>query len=103
MRKTMRDFVDFLRTRGVVGFAVGFIVGKAISDLIGSLVTDIINPIIGILVGSFGNLSDLSVHIFSASINYGKFLNFLIDFLILAFIVYFGSKILKLEKWDKPK
>ncbi|MDE2041154.1 MAG: MscL family protein [Patescibacteria group bacterium] len=99
----LRDFINFIRTRGIVGFAVGFIIGRAISDLVGSLVTDIINPVIGILLGSFGNLSDLSVHVFSASINYGKFLNLVINFFILAFIVYFGSKILRLERLDKPK
>src|SRR4051812_47337863 len=101
MRKTAIDFVDFLRTRGIVGFAVGFIIGRAISDLVGSLVTDIINPVIGLLIGSLGDLNSLSIKIFSASINYGKFFSLLINFVIIAIVVYVGAKILRLEKIDK--
>lgn len=98
----MRNFIHFIRSRGIVGFAVGFILGRAVSDLIGSLVSDIINPVIGLATGSFGDLSDLSIHIFSASINYGKFISVAINFFILAIVVYIGAKILRLEKLDKP-
>jgi large conductance mechanosensitive channel len=97
----MKGFIEFMRSRGVVGFAVGFILGKAVSDLIGSLVTDIVNPIIGIATGTFGNLTDLSVHVYSASINYGKFINLAINFVVMALVVYLVVKVLKLEKLDK--
>jgi len=99
----MKDFIEFIRTRGVVGFAVGFIVGKAVSDLIGSFVTDIVNPLVGLATGSLGDLSAMSLQIFSASVNYGKFISALITFFILVGVVYMFSKVLRLEKLDKPK
>ncbi len=99
----MKGFIDFIRTRGIVGFAVGFILGKAISDLVGSLVTDIINPLIGLATGHLGDLNSMALHIFSASVNYGKFINVLLNFIILAFVVYFVFKVLKIERLDKPK
>jgi large conductance mechanosensitive channel len=97
----IKDFINFVRSRGIIGFAVGFIMGKAISDLVGSLVYDILNPVIGLLIGTFGNLSDLSINIFSASIRYGKFLNLVLNFIIIALVVYLGIKIFRLEKLDK--
>ncbi len=99
----MKGFIEFIRTQGVVGLAVGFILGKAVSDVVASIVTDLINPIIGIALGKFGDLSALSLHILSAEITYGKFISILINFTIIAFVVYFGVKKLGLDKLDKPK
>jgi large conductance mechanosensitive channel len=103
MTKHIADFVNFIRTQGVVGLAVGFILGKAVSDVVASIVTDIINPVIGILLGHFGDLSKLSVNVMSANITYGKFISILINFIIVALVVYFGVRALKLDKLDKPK
>lgn len=99
----MKNFIEFIRTQGVVGLAVGFILGKAVSDVVASIVNDLVNPIIGIALGKFGNLSTLSIHILSANITYGKFISILINFIIIAFVVYFGVKKLGLDKLDKPK
>ena len=99
----MKGFIEFIRTQGVVGLAVGFVLGKAISDVVGSIVTDLINPIIGIVLGKLGNLTALSLHVLSANITYGKFISMVINFAIIAFVVYFGVKKLKLDKLDKPK
>jgi len=99
----MKKFIEFIRTRGVIGFAVGFIVGRAVSDLVSSFVNDIVNPVVGIITGGIGDLSEKSFQIFSASINYGKFATGLINFLIIVFVVYIIFKVLKLEKLDMPK
>lgn len=99
----MKGFIEFIRTQGVVGLAVGFILGKAVSDVVASIVTDLINPIIGIALGEFSDLSKLSLHVLSAEITYGKFISILINFTIIAFVVYFGVKKLGLDKLDKPK
>jgi large conductance mechanosensitive channel len=99
----MKGFLEFIRTQGVVGLAVGFILGKAVSDVVASIVNDLINPIIGIALGKFGSLSALSIRVLSSSIMYGKFLSILINFAIIAFVVYFGVKKLGLDKLDKPK
>lgn len=99
----MKNFIEFIRTQGVVGLAVGFVLGKAVSDVVASIVTDLINPIIGIALGKFGDLSLLSVQVLSANITYGKFLSILINLVIIAAVVYFGVKKLGLDKLDKPK
>jgi large conductance mechanosensitive channel len=95
-------FMNFIRTQGVAGFAIGFILGRAISDLVGSLVNDIINPLIGLALTRFTDLSKLAVTIGESTIAYGKFLSLLINFFILAAVVYFGIKKLSV-KFDKPK
>lgn len=99
----MKNFIEFIRTQGVVGLAVGFILGKAVSDVVGSIVSDLVNPIIGIALGSLGDLSKLSFHVLSAEITYGKFISILINFVIIALVVYYGVKKLKLDKLDAPK
>jgi len=85
----------------VMGLAIGFMLGGAISKVVASLVDDIINPLVGILVGLTGNLTKAYFTIGSAKIMWGNFLNTLIDFLIVAFVVYAGVKLLKLDQPEK--
>lgn len=99
----LSGFIDFIRNQGVVGLAVGFILGGAVSALVSSIVTDLINPIIGIALGHFGDLSKLSFGVLSANIMYGHFISIVINFVIIAAVVYFGVKALGLDKLDKPK
>lgn len=103
MSSALKGFIEFIRTQGAVGLAVGFILGKAVSDVVASIVTDLINPIIGIALGHFGDLSKLSFHILSATVSYGRFISILINFAIVAAVVYFGVKKLGLDKLDAPK
>jgi large conductance mechanosensitive channel len=99
----MKVFFDFMREQGVVGLAIGFILGGAVSGLVGSFVEDIINPIIGIALGKAGSLSDAVLTIGSVEIAWGSFITVLIDFVVIALVVYFGFKALRLDKLDKPK
>jgi len=85
----------------VVGLAVGFILGGAISKLVASLVTDVINPIVGIFLGAAEGLTAATFSLGGAEIQWGSFVNTMIDFLIVALVVYFGVKLLKLDKLDK--
>jgi len=103
MRQTFNDFFLFIRTQGVIGLAVAFVLGKAISDVIGSIVNDLVNPVIGIVLGKLGDLSALSLQILDANITYGKFISVVINFTIVAAVIYFGVKKLGLEKLDAPK
>lgn len=99
----MKGFLNFIREQGVVGLAVGFILGGAVSKLVSALVTDLINPILGIILGAVGNLKDAYLQLGPAKILWGDFLATLIDFLVIAFVVYFGVKVLKLDRLDKKK
>jgi large conductance mechanosensitive channel len=97
--KTFRGFFQFIREQGVVGLAIGFVLGTGINKVVTSLVNDIIQPAIGLLFGSVNGLNGLHY----SSIMYGRFIAGLIDFSILAAIVYFGFKGLGLDRLDKPK
>lgn len=99
----MKGFLQFIRQQGVVGLAVGFLVGGAVSKVVASLVSDIINPLFGVLFGAAGNLKDASLHIGSSEILWGNFLTVVIDFLVVALVVYFGVKLIGLEKFDVKK
>jgi len=103
MKKPLQGFIEFIRSQGVVGLAVGVIMGTSITKLITAFVTDIINPIVGLLLGKIGDLNNAYLQIGSTQILFGSFISSLIDFLIIAFVVYFGVKILKLDRLDKKK
>ena len=99
----MKGFLSFIREQGVMGLAVGFILGGAISKVVSSLVTDIVNPLVGILLGFTANLSDASFWLAGSQVMWGHFLAVLIDFAVIAAVVYFGVHGLGLDKLDKPK
>lgn len=101
--KSLTRFTDFVREQGVVGLAVGFILGGAVSKVVSSVVNDLINPVLGLILGAAGNLRTASVHIGSATVTWGNFAGNLIDFLVIALVVYFGVKGLGLDKLDKKK
>ncbi|MBU2101698.1 MscL family protein [Patescibacteria group bacterium] len=95
----MKGFIKFIREQGVVGLAVGFILGGAVSKVVTSLVQNIIQPLIGSLLGSTEGLSALAV----GAVTYGQFITAFIDFIVIAAVVYFGVKGLKLDKIDAKK
>ncbi|MBU1110177.1 MscL family protein [Patescibacteria group bacterium] len=99
----MKGFLSFIREQGVVGLAVGFILGGTVSKVVSSLVKDIINPLLSIFLGTKEGLVNASINIGSAKIMWGSFTNTLIDFAVIAAVVYFGVKGLGLDKLDKKK
>jgi len=99
----MKGFLEFIRTQGVMGLAVGFILGGAVSGVVKSLVDDIINPILGLLLSRVSALTDLTWYLGSATLSVGKFISILINFAVVAAVVYFGVKGLGLDKIDKKK
>lgn len=101
--KHLKGFVEFIRTQGVVGLAVGFIMGSSITKLITSFVNNLINPLVGLLLGQIGDLNNVYLQVGSAKIMFGTFFSSLIDFTIIAIVVYFGVKILGIDKLDKKK
>lgn len=103
MKTHIKGFLDFIREKGVVGLAVGFILGGAISGMVKSLVDDIINPLIGLLLGKAPALTEVVISIGESSIKIGNFINVFVNFAVIAAVVYFGVKILKLDRLDKPK
>ena len=99
----MHGFLEFIRTQGVVGLAVGFLLGGAVSKVVTALVTDLISPLLSIVLGFAENLKTAKWHIAGADLLIGDFVSVLIDFVIIAAIVYFGVKGLGLDRIDKKK
>lgn len=97
----MKGFIAFIKEQGVVGLAVGFILGGSVAKVVASLVSDIINPVVGLLLGSAKDLQDSYISIGSAKIMWGHFVSTGIDFLIIALVVYFSVKALKLDTLTK--
>ena len=95
----MNDFIRFIREQGVVGLAVGFILGGAVSKVVSSLVEDIINPVIGAIFGSTNGLAGMML----GPVALGNFVTVMIDFIIVAAVVFFIFKKLGLDKLDAAK
>lgn len=97
----VKGFIEFIREQGVVGLAVGFILGGAVAKVVSSVVEDLINPILGVILGAAGSLESYTATVGSAEIHWGSFVAVLIDFVVVALVVYFGVRGLGLDKLDK--
>ncbi len=87
MKKFLQEFKEFAMRGNVMDLAVGVIVGGAFSSITTSLINDILMPIIGIFV-SEASFADLTVTVGSAVVAYGNFIQAIINFLIMAFVVF---------------
>lgn len=108
-----KEFKAFAMRGNVLDMAVGIIIGAAFGRIITSLVSDIIMPPIGLVLGKvdfsslFLNISGTSYPTLAAAkaanaatINYGTFLNTVIDFLIVAFVIFLMVR--QINRWSKP-
>ena len=87
MKRFLEEFKTFAMRGNVMDLAVGVIVGGAFSAITTSLINDIIMPVVGIFV-SEASFADLSVTIGGAQITYGNFIQAVVNFLIMAFVVF---------------
>jgi len=105
----IKGFIDFIRTQGVVGLAVGLVLGGAVSTLVKSLIDNVVMPPLGLLLGSASGVKGLSVTMGMtaagkpAVLNYGIFLNDFINFIVIALVVYLIVHLLKFDRLDKKK
>jgi large conductance mechanosensitive channel len=99
----MKGFIQFIREQGVVGLAVGFLLGGAVSKVVTALISDIINPLLSLAFGIAEGFKTAAITVGSAKIMYGDFASVVIDSLIVAFVAYFGVKLLGIEKLDIKK
>jgi len=107
----MKEFKDFAMKGNVIDMAVGIVIGGAFGKIIGSLVTDVIMPPIGILLGGvdFANLSFVLKEATEAAeavtMNYGVFINTVVEFVIIAFAIFMVIKAMnsaKKKEEEKP-
>ena len=88
-------FKKFIKDQGLIGMAVGLILGTASGDLVKSLINNIVMPPLGFVLGSAEGLKGVVWNMGKtpagkeAVLSYGAFLNDVINFLVIAFVVYF--------------
>ena len=110
-----KEFKEFALKGNVIDLAIGIIIGAAFNKVVQSLVTDIIMPPVGMIVGKvdfaslFINLSGTSYATLveakkagAATLNYGLFLNNVVDFTIMAFVVFIMVKQINRLKRAEP-
>lgn len=92
-----KEFKDFISRGNVIDLAVAVIMGAAFTNIVQALVKDVITPIIGIFLGGI-DFSNLSITLGHAAIKYGSFIQAIINFLIIGFVVFIIVKAInKLE------
>lgn len=103
-KEIVKEFRDFINKGNVVDMSVGIIVGSAFTSIVNSLVKDIISPLIGFITGSV-DFSDWAIVLRHAteeaeeiSIKFGSFINAVINFLIVALVVFNMVKLLNFTK-----
>ncbi len=94
----LKEFKEFAVRGNVMDMAIGIIIGGAFGKIVSSFVNDVIMPPIGLLLSGtdFSNLSlvikEATTDIPAVAINYGKFINTVIDFIIIAFVIFIVVK-----------
>ena len=109
MKKFFGEFKTFIMRGNVLDLAVGVIIGAAFQAIVTSLTSDIISPILGLFGGM--NFDQYALTIGDVSIGYGKFLTAVINFIIMAFVIFLIVKLVnkimsigkKPEEKEEPK
>ena len=99
----VHEFMYFLQTFGVIGLAIAFVIGSAASKLVTAMVTDIVNPLVGMALQDVGDLKKLSFTVFKSTFAYGDLIANVIDFVIIAGIVFILYKQLSKFKLVEDK
>jgi large conductance mechanosensitive channel len=98
----MKEFREFAMRGNVVDLAVAVIIGGAFGKIVASLVADVVMPIVGLLLGGV-NFTGLSITVGDAVIKYGAFIQAIVDFVIIAWVIFLALKALsKMKKVEPP-
>jgi large conductance mechanosensitive channel len=103
----LKEFKEFAVKGNAMDMAVGIIIGAAFGKIISSLVADVIMPPIGVLIGGVDftklgvNLKEAAANVPAVTLNYGNFIQSVVDFTIIAFAIFMVVKLLnKLKKQE---
>ena len=103
MKKFFEEFRTFISKGNVIDLAVAVVIGNAFNAIVSSLVDDIIMPFVGLIIGGI-DFSDIKVTLGEANIMFGKFIQNIVDFLIVALTIFVVVKAFnKLQEKTKKK
>lgn len=104
MKKFIKEFETFINRGNALDLAIGVIIGSSFSGIVNSLVNDVITPIIGRIIGGF-DISGIVIPLGGeANIMIGSFIQNIINFIIIAFVLFCVVKSMnKLEEMKKKK
>ena len=98
----LKEFKAFVMRGNVIDLAVAVIIGGAFGKIVSSLVNDILMPLIGLIIGGV-DFTALSFTLGKATVTYGNFINNVIDFIIIAFVIFLMIKAIdNLKKKPAP-
>jgi large conductance mechanosensitive channel len=95
----LREFQSFIKKGNVLDLAVAVIIGGAFGAIVSSLVADIIMPLIGIVLGGI-DFTSLSLTVGAAELTYGNFIQAIINFLVIAIVIFMLVR--QVKKMEKP-
>lgn len=102
-KKQVKGFMDFIKSQGVMGLAVGLVLGAAVTALVKSIIDNLIMPPIGFALGSANGIKDLKFNLGTTPsgetvmLPYGMFFNDFINFCVIALVVYIIVKTLHVK------
>jgi large conductance mechanosensitive channel len=97
----LKEFREFAIRGNVVDLAVAVIIGGAFGKIVTSLVDNIIMPLIGLLIGGV-DFKSLAIQVGSAKVEYGLFLQNIVDFIIIAFVIFLIVRAINSTKKPAP-
>lgn len=105
MKGFVNEFKEFISRGSVIDLAVAVVIGGAFTKIVNSLVDDIIMPIIGVIIGGI-NFENLMVTVGTAEIKYGMFIQAIVNFLLIALVIFSVIKAInqfKKKEEEKPE
>ncbi len=100
-KNMLKEFRDFAVRGNVIDLAVAVIIGGAFGKIVGSLVNDVLMPLIGLALGGI-NFAEQAFTIGEAVIKWGAFVQTVIDFVIIAFVIFMIIKAVNKTKKEEP-
>jgi large conductance mechanosensitive channel len=97
----LKEFKEFAIRGNVMDLAIAVIIGGAFGKIITSLVNDLLMPLIGLLLGGI-NFSDQALQVGSAVVKWGAFVQSILDFIIIAFVIFLMVRAMNRLKRDEP-
>lgn len=101
MKNFLSEFKAFALRGNVLDLAVGVVIGAAFGKIVSSLVDNIIMPLVGLVLGGL-DFSKLAVTVGDAQIKYGAFIQSIVDFIVIAFVIFLFIKLINKMSRNQP-